>query len=227
MSKARGWGFYEKLRGNDIMIVQGNQQVVRHAQARRAADRGRRARFLRRRRSRRKATRSRRSIRRDGAVRDPLADLGGEGLAQSECRQAVRRVHDRRQGAEDLSGRRRLFVAHRHRAAGRLARPRQPEDPRGRLPTSSRRKPPASRSGSTRSSSKDGANPASGADGSNGDLLQEALDFGPQFGGGGLDRLRCRQNDFGRATGFGRGTRDLAQHRDDLLGAARRAGDVL
>ena len=27
MSKARGWGFYEKLRANDIMIVQGNQQV--------------------------------------------------------------------------------------------------------------------------------------------------------------------------------------------------------
>ena len=28
MSKARGWGFYEKLRGNDVMIVQGNQQVA-------------------------------------------------------------------------------------------------------------------------------------------------------------------------------------------------------
>jgi iron(III) transport system substrate-binding protein len=27
MSKTRGWGFYEKLRANDIMIVQGNQQV--------------------------------------------------------------------------------------------------------------------------------------------------------------------------------------------------------
>jgi iron(III) transport system substrate-binding protein len=27
MAKARGWGFYEKLRGNDVMIVQGNQQV--------------------------------------------------------------------------------------------------------------------------------------------------------------------------------------------------------
>ena len=27
MSKDRGWGFYEKLRQNDIMIVQGNQQV--------------------------------------------------------------------------------------------------------------------------------------------------------------------------------------------------------
>ena len=26
-AKARGWGFYEKLRGNDVMIVQGNQQV--------------------------------------------------------------------------------------------------------------------------------------------------------------------------------------------------------
>ena len=46
MSKERGWGFYEKLRANDTMVVQGNQQVVRHAQARRAADRGRRARFL-------------------------------------------------------------------------------------------------------------------------------------------------------------------------------------
>jgi iron(III) transport system substrate-binding protein len=28
MSKARGWSFYEKLRGNDVMIVQGNQQVA-------------------------------------------------------------------------------------------------------------------------------------------------------------------------------------------------------
>jgi iron(III) transport system substrate-binding protein len=27
ISKARGWGFYEKLRANDVMIVQGNQQV--------------------------------------------------------------------------------------------------------------------------------------------------------------------------------------------------------
>ena len=27
MAKARGWGFYEKLRANDVMIVQGNQQV--------------------------------------------------------------------------------------------------------------------------------------------------------------------------------------------------------
>jgi len=27
MSKERGWGFYEKLRANDVMIVQGNQQV--------------------------------------------------------------------------------------------------------------------------------------------------------------------------------------------------------
>ncbi len=27
MSKSRGWGFYETLRKNDIMIVQGNQQV--------------------------------------------------------------------------------------------------------------------------------------------------------------------------------------------------------
>ena len=26
-SKARGWGYYEKLRANDVMIVQGNQQV--------------------------------------------------------------------------------------------------------------------------------------------------------------------------------------------------------
>jgi iron(III) transport system substrate-binding protein len=27
ISRARGWGFYEKLRANDVMIVQGNQQV--------------------------------------------------------------------------------------------------------------------------------------------------------------------------------------------------------
>jgi iron(III) transport system substrate-binding protein len=27
IAKTRGWGFYEKLRSNDIMIVQGNQQV--------------------------------------------------------------------------------------------------------------------------------------------------------------------------------------------------------
>ncbi len=27
MSKTKGWGFYEKLRTNDVMIVQGNQQV--------------------------------------------------------------------------------------------------------------------------------------------------------------------------------------------------------
>ena len=27
MSKERGWGFYEKLRANDTMVVQSNQQV--------------------------------------------------------------------------------------------------------------------------------------------------------------------------------------------------------
>jgi iron(III) transport system substrate-binding protein len=27
MAKARGWGFYEKLKANDVMIVQGNQQA--------------------------------------------------------------------------------------------------------------------------------------------------------------------------------------------------------
>jgi iron(III) transport system substrate-binding protein len=27
MSKERGWGFYEKLRANDIMVVQSNQQA--------------------------------------------------------------------------------------------------------------------------------------------------------------------------------------------------------
>ena len=28
ISKARGWAYYEKLRANDIMVVQGNQQVA-------------------------------------------------------------------------------------------------------------------------------------------------------------------------------------------------------
>ena len=28
MSKERGWGFYEKLRANDTMVVQGNQQAA-------------------------------------------------------------------------------------------------------------------------------------------------------------------------------------------------------
>jgi iron(III) transport system substrate-binding protein len=28
MSRMKGWGFYEKLRANDIMVVQGNQQVA-------------------------------------------------------------------------------------------------------------------------------------------------------------------------------------------------------
>src|SRR5438132_13327813 len=28
MSKAQGWGYYEKLRANDAMVVQGNQQVA-------------------------------------------------------------------------------------------------------------------------------------------------------------------------------------------------------
>ena len=49
MSKARGWGFYEKLRGERHDDRAGQPAGLRHAQARRAADRGRRARFLRRR----------------------------------------------------------------------------------------------------------------------------------------------------------------------------------
>ena len=102
IAKARGWGFYEKLRGNDVMIVQGNQQVVRQAQARRAADRGRRARLLCG-RPQEGGPPDQDALSVGWPVRHSLADLGGEGLAQSERRQAVRRVHDRRHGAEASS----------------------------------------------------------------------------------------------------------------------------
>ena len=82
MSKERGWGFYEKLRANDMMIVQGNQQVAdmlkrgerliavgaldSYAADLKKAGHPMKTLYPQRRR-----------------VRHPLADLGGEGLAQS------------------------------------------------------------------------------------------------------------------------------------------------
>ena len=50
LSHKLGWSYYEKLKANNIMIVQSNQQVTRRHQALRTPDRRRRARQLRRRR---------------------------------------------------------------------------------------------------------------------------------------------------------------------------------
>ncbi len=132
MSKERGWGFYEKLRQNDIMVVQGNQQssdmikrgerfiavgaLDSYAAEERAAGHPIKTLYPS-----------------DGMFVIPVADRGREGRTESQRRQAVRRVHAERGGAEDFPGRRRLCCTQRYRGAGRLARAVEPQDPAGRL----------------------------------------------------------------------------------------------
>ena len=132
ISKERGWGFYEKLRANDTMVVQGNQQasdMLKRGErliAVGALD------FVRRRGSRC------RSLHEDALsqrrrIRHPVTDFGGEGRTEPERRQAARRVHHQRRGAEDISRRRRVCGAGRYRRAGRFAAAVEPEDLAGGL----------------------------------------------------------------------------------------------
>ena len=99
----------------------GQSAGCRYAEARRAADRGRRAGFLRGRGPRRRPS-DEDALSERRRVRHSVADLGGQRRAESERRQAVRRVQHQRRGAEDVSGRGRLRGAERYRRAGRLAR---------------------------------------------------------------------------------------------------------
>ena len=127
MSKNLGWDYYEKLRKNDIMIVQGNQQVSDNIK------RGERLIAV-------GALDSLRGGRPQGRpphrhhpaggrhVRNPVADGRHQGLAQPERRHAVRRVHDRRRRSEAVPGGWRLCRPHRHRAA----RPTVPRSTRSR-----------------------------------------------------------------------------------------------
>src|SRR5947199_323095 len=113
ISKLRGWDYYKKLRSNDVMIVQGNQQVAD------ALKRGERLIAV-------------------GALDSYAADLKKEGHSiktlypsdglfvipsptsvvknspTPERRQAFCGVHDRRYRAADLSRRWRLFGARRY-----------------------------------------------------------------------------------------------------------------
>ena len=102
MSKERGWGFYEKLRTNDMMVVQGNQQVsdmlkrgerliaVGALDSYAADDRaaGHPIKTL---------------YPTDGMFVIPSPTSVVKGSPEPERGQAVRRVHDQRRGAEDLS----------------------------------------------------------------------------------------------------------------------------
>ena len=131
MAKARGWAFYEKLRQNDVMIVQGNQQVSDMLK------RGERLIAV-------------------GALDSYAADLKKEGhpiktlyppdgvfvipsptsvVKGSPNPNAAKlfaqfMIGDTAQ--KHLSRRRRLFGAHRYRAAARLARSQEPQDHTGR-----------------------------------------------------------------------------------------------
>ena len=149
ISKERGWDFYEKLRGNDIMIVQGNQQVsdmlkrgerliaVGALDSYAAEDR--------------KAGHQMKTLYpTDGVFIIPSPTSVVKDAPHPERRQAFRGIHDRRRCAEDLPGRRRLFGAHRHRGAGKARPISRPEDTRCRLRLYRERRPSASRSSSTR-----------------------------------------------------------------------------
>ena len=131
-SKERGWGFYEKLRANDTMVVQGNQQAAdmlkrgerliavgaldSYAAEDRAAGHPMKTLYPS-----------------DGVFVIPVADLGGEGRAEPECREASRRIHHQRRSTEDVSRRWRVCGTQRYRGAGRLAPVVEPENPAGGL----------------------------------------------------------------------------------------------
>ena len=131
MSKARGWGFYEKLRGNDVMIVQGNQQVAD------TLKRGERLIAV-------GALDSYAAdLKKDGhpiktlypsdgvfVIPSPTSVVKGSPNPNAAKLFAEFMIGDTAQ--KIFPGRRRLFVPHRHRAAGRLARSQEPEDYRGR-----------------------------------------------------------------------------------------------
>ncbi len=92
LAKEHGWQYFEKLRANDIMLVQGNQQVsdmVKRGE--RVIAVGADAAYVGESQEGRHADLDALPGRRH--VHHSLAELGGEGLAQSERRQGVRRVH--------------------------------------------------------------------------------------------------------------------------------------
>ncbi len=89
LAKEHGWQYFEKLRANDIMLVQGNQQVsdmVKRGE--RVIAVGADAAYVGESQEGRHAALDALPGRRH--VHHSLAELGGEGLAQSECRQGVR-----------------------------------------------------------------------------------------------------------------------------------------
>ena len=126
MSKERGWGFYEKLRANDTMVVQGNQQASdmlkrgerliavgaldSYAAEDRAAGHPMKTLYPS-----------------DGVFVIPSPTSVVKGGPSPNAAKLSRRIHHQRRGAEDLPGRRRILGAERHRGAGRLAAAVEPE----------------------------------------------------------------------------------------------------
>ncbi len=118
LAKEHGWQYFEKLRANDIMLVQGNQQVADMIKrGERVIAVGADAAYVGESKKAGHADLDALPGRRH--LRHSLAELGGEGLAQSERRQGVRRVHaePRRAGAVPAGAS--LFGAHRRCRAGR------------------------------------------------------------------------------------------------------------
>ena len=140
LAKKFGWGFYEKLRAADTMVVQGNQQVADMLKnGERLIAAGALDSYAADERKAGHPVATVYPARRRADHR--LADLDREGLAQSERRQAAGRVHAERHRAEILPRGRRLCGARRHRGR-RPAAPSSPTSRRCRSTTMrSRRKP--------------------------------------------------------------------------------------
>ena len=120
LSRRYGWEFYQKLRANEVMIVQGHQQVSE------ALTRGER--LIGAEGADQYAWTDRKAGHKVASVfpsrrrlRHPGADGGHQGRAAPERGQGLRRVHDRRRGAEALSRR-----GHLRRPLGRRAAAGQP-----------------------------------------------------------------------------------------------------
>ena len=132
MSKERGWGFYEKLRANDTMVVQGNQQAAdmlkrgerliavgaldSYAAEDRAAGHPMKTLYPS-----------------DGVFVIPSPTSVVKGSPNPNAAKLFAEFKHQRRGAEDFSGGRRVCGARRHRGAGRLAAAVEPENPPGGL----------------------------------------------------------------------------------------------
>src|SRR5262249_46578981 len=132
LSQKYGWEFYEKLRANEIMVVQSHQQVsetLTRGERLVAAEGADQYAWLDRKTGHKVQT----IFPADGAFVIPAPPAGHQGPPAPQGAQGFRRVHDRRRCPEALPGRGHLRRAVRRGAAARQPAAQQDQSHAGRL----------------------------------------------------------------------------------------------